>query len=197
MLAHPVADRLVSRLFEHDDETSLRFEDGPTLIRKVEGGSLAYLHKLFPPFAGPISARYGSDYAAFLQRTNGATLYGNRLSLYGLVDGLSRSIDPEHTLPISMTAYEREFVLRNRLPAAIEGGVGVGAVSGYAELFDLVITPDERLHIIGPGARMKCFDGLLAGLDVLFTVCESLLTGEMCVDSSRLERELMGLLTPL
>lgn len=197
MLADQAGDHLVARLFEHEDATSIRFENGPTLVRKLEGGPLAYLHKLFPPLSGPIPTRYGADYSAFLRHTNGATLYANRLHLHGLVDAVSRSLDPKDMLPTSMTAYEKEFVFRNRPLAAVKTGVGVGSVSGYAELFDLVITPDERFHIIGPGCRMKRFDNFWAGLDVLLAVCDSALNTNMSVDSSRLECELMALLTPL
>lgn len=142
-------------LFKCDDPTSLKLENGNRFIRKLpDDRSLGYLHKLFTPLddAGLESLHQAleqplpADFTSFLQWSNGACLFDNKIYLFGLIGSLSRDLSPEKQQPISIDDNNRIFAATNGARWA-EGWRVIGSVVGWSSSYAIELHRDGRCAI--------------------------------------------------
>lgn len=123
-----------------DDDSSLKMSGGNRFIRKLpDDRSLGYLHKLHGPLGkveigricDGIGRRLPAQLESFLHWSNGASLFDNRIYLFGLAEGaFSRSLAPEMQKPISIVNQNRIFsAAKSR--RWNDGWIHVGSIVGW------------------------------------------------------------------
>lgn len=115
------------------------------LIRKLRGGQLRYLHKLFVPekydyIVNAIGFAPPSGYKEFFEYSNGAILFDNTLFIYGIIDQFSRKVTIEKIVPISLT--ERAAISSN-WPEWAE----VASLSGYSRTYTIDVAANGRSRL--------------------------------------------------
>ena len=97
-------------VFRYEGKGKLVARNGTTFICPLKGGPLFYLHKLYhlgdadqtAELASLLTFAPPTDYAAFMNRCNGANLFDNALAIYGIISRLNRGLDIEDVQPISL-----------------------------------------------------------------------------------------------
>lgn len=128
-------------------------------ICPLELGKLRYLHKLFKAGShivdDEISSIFGftppADYFEFMKCINGATLYDNTFSIYGVCDNLNRGVRLEDQLPISLNDINN-FKLSDRI-----GFMSIGSISGGNDLFEIEVNSLGDFIIRSPLGFSKTF----------------------------------------
>lgn len=134
--------------------------DSSTLIGKLSGGPLQYLHKLFAPRPTAINDLEvilgfppPRSYAAFFSFSDGATLFDNTLFLYGTHGIANRSTSVEDVRPISL----REQVEIQRLATLKLDWIEVGSLAAATKSYSLNINSAGSVAVCGKeGARREC-----------------------------------------
>jgi hypothetical protein len=138
-----------------DDASSLRLKGGNWFIRKLPGDrSLGYLHKLHTPLTHDhvndlevaIGRDFPTQFSDFLQWSNGASLFDNRVYLYGRADSISRGISPDKQMPISLGTANLVFSAANQSRWQ-EGWMLVGSVVGQEANYNIELHTDGMCAI--------------------------------------------------
>lgn len=137
-------------LFECDDASSLKLDGGNRFIRKLpDDRSLGYLHTLYSGvndadlerMSASIGRELPEEFQSFLRWSNGATLFDSHVYVFGSVERLSRSVDPEKRQPISIESENRIFSATNS-GRWHDGWTRVGAVVGWNTKFEIELNCD-------------------------------------------------------
>jgi SMI1 / KNR4 family (SUKH-1) len=148
-------DRIILR---HAEKGRIDCPNGSIFICPLDGGALRFLHKIFGGrrnSSNGLETLFGfslpDDYVEFMTRFNGATLFDNSFSIYGIAD-LNRGLRLEDQQPISLSAALDE---RRSLYGPAVTWLPVASVSGYNELFHLELSGAGEARIGSDGQQTK------------------------------------------
>ena len=140
----------VRSVFNCDDASSLKLANGNRFRRKLpDDRSLGYLHKLYAPLdharlermSDAIGRQLPEEFQSFLQWSNGASLFDSHIHVFGSVERLARSIDPESQQPISIEDSNRVFSVAN-IDRWNEGWTKIGSVVGWESSYGIELHRD-------------------------------------------------------
>ena len=158
-------------LFRCDDDSTLLLRNGGRFIRKLpDDRSLGYLHKLYYPLDAAALERLRSElgdrlpdqHEAFLRWANGASLFDGCVSLFGLVEKFTRSVEPEAQNPICIASANRRF--SRMVPERWEAGwTVIGTAVGWDTRYELQVHKSGSCALLGEELAYvaSCFDECL------------------------------------
>ena len=152
------------------------YAKGSTLIGKLPGGPLRYLHKLFSPkenaayelekalgFPPPLS------YEKFFSLSDGATLFDNTLFLYGIEGTVSREVSIDNVRPISLI---EEVEIRRITNPDLEW-IEVGGLSAATKSYSILLNQDGVTVLRSPDGAGRESRTFLAILLTLFKIMQN------------------------
>jgi hypothetical protein len=152
MNAPGLIETIAPILYRYKDKGSIRSANGSEFICKIDGAPRRFLHRLYKgseDTALKIAELWGkplpASYREFLTRLNGATLFDNSFSIFGLPEEFNRSpsFEDEHALPINHLMEDRRLLDPAR--ALIE--LPVASVLAANELFDADLRLDGSITL--------------------------------------------------
>jgi hypothetical protein len=139
-------------LFDCDDDSSLRLPSGSRFVRKLpDNRSLGYLHRFYSPLSAETDAtlfrRLPDEYINFLQYANGAALFDNTVALYGHVETVTRSTEPETATAISISNENEVFSIVEP-ERWDQGWTKIGGLVGWDSSYAIQLNADGRCAIV-------------------------------------------------
>jgi hypothetical protein len=187
-------------LYKYADDGLVRCEGGATFIRPLGKGSLSFLHKLYAGCSDAeiraittiIGFNPPDDYIAFMKLTDGAALFDNTLSVYGLKSNAARSVQLQDQAAIS---------LKNKVGLQRSMGnyewIPVGSVSAATVVFSLEMDCNCRVRFGSEERGFRQFLNFLEAVEFLMAVEDNLSNKNGLIDESgvELERDLLALVS--
>lgn len=175
---------VVNRYYSQDSKIS---SNGAIFIAPLEGGSLRFLHSVFPPandenlketedLIGPLPAQYKS----LLKHANGATLYDSTVFIYGTSSFPVRSLRIDDQAAVSVIA---ERSLRLASTGSSIKNLRVGAVATATRRFDIDIELDSTCLVSYEGGSRR-FESFLECLSSIVIIMDSLSDANGLLDDS-------------
>jgi hypothetical protein len=132
----------------------------------------------------------------FLRWSNGASLFDNRVYLFGRVAGVSRSIDPDQQQPISLVSTNDVLKAMHQRRWA-DGWMLIGSVTGWDANYDIALHIDGSCALTSEQGHFaaETFDGCLSTIIDRIGVCFSC-DGIIDESYAELEAALISLVRP-
>lgn len=139
---------------------------GRRLYGKMPIGALAYYHYYFPPAEEGHLARHRwagrrlADYLALLDYSNGYLLFDKRLSIFGIGDLMSRSLQPTELVADSFERENTSYFWGSETSTDPIVGLFDLSIRYY-----IVLTKDGGCQIRGEDGIISSFDNLVSTLE--------------------------------
>ncbi len=139
-------------IFRYAEKGVLRSSNGTKFVCPLSHAPLAFLHKIFGESGKSrrpqLDRLYGfsvpEDYDQLMIWCNGATLFDNALFIYGVCPEVTRGLTLEDQRPLSL---ESELELARLTRSGADLWRPFGAVTGYADLFNLELHPQGETRV--------------------------------------------------